>query len=399
MKLTKKLTSLLLAIVLCLTLGIPALAAEDTPEMDEETAVTVALLFVLGNIGNSQWDMTTTVDRIVPMYDNNETVSAYLVQLKTSDGAAGYVIVSADLRYPLIAEYSDDATAMVCEPNQLALAEDEPAAGKIYYYGPMNYGTEKRETAEINAERNSVQSQENFRAGAAMVRMVQSVNQEAGYSVQTTTPTGKEGNYIYNPLEYLKSLYPASQFQLLGSASAGETSVTLYTIAERNACAVYATAAVIKFHLGSSYSFSSIVNYCLSYAETGGYARRDSDGVMNYYMALGKLQPFARACCAHYGLNLNVTSMTFTTFGLAKGEIQNGRPCILNIASSDQYADHSVTAFAWASYLVPNVDVTGAGITYDFFKVVDGYDNPRLARRYVNWNSVTVDFITYFRPN
>ena len=173
MKLTKKLTSLLLAIVMCLTLGIPALAAEDTPEMDEETAVTVALLFVLGNIGNSQWDMTTTVDRIVPMYDNNETVSAYLVQLKTSDGAAGYVIVSADLRYPLIAEYSDDATAMVCEPNQLALAEDEPAAGKIYYYGPMNYGTEKRETAEINAERNSVQSQENFRAGAAMVRMVQ----------------------------------------------------------------------------------------------------------------------------------------------------------------------------------------------------------------------------------
>ena len=125
----------------------------------------------------------------------------------------------------------------------------------------MNYGTEKRETAEINAERNSVQSQENFRAGAAMVRMVQSVNQEAGYSVQTTTPTGKEGNYIYNPLEYLKSLYPASQFQLLGSASAGETSVTLYTIAERNACAVYATAAMIKFHLGSSYSFSSIVNY------------------------------------------------------------------------------------------------------------------------------------------
>ena len=133
MKLTKKLTSLLLAIVMCLTLGIPALAAEDTPEMDEETAVTVALLFVLGNIGNSQWDMTTTVDRIVPMYDNNETVSAYLVQLKTSDGAAGYVIVSADQRYPLIAEYSDDATAMVCEPNQLALAEDEPAAGKIYY--------------------------------------------------------------------------------------------------------------------------------------------------------------------------------------------------------------------------------------------------------------------------
>ena len=40
-----------------------------------------------------------------------------------------------------------------------------------------------------------------------------------------------------------------------------------------------------------------------------------------------------------------------------------------------------------------------AQTAYDFFKVVDGYDNPRLARRYVNWNSVTVDFITYFRPN
>ena len=104
MKLTKKLTSLLLAIVMCLTLGIPALAAEDTPEMDEETAVTVALLFVLGNIGNSQWDMTTTVDRIVPMYDNNETVWAYVVQLEACGGAAGYVIGAAGLRYLLIAE-------------------------------------------------------------------------------------------------------------------------------------------------------------------------------------------------------------------------------------------------------------------------------------------------------
>ena len=63
-------------------------------------------------------------------------------------------------------------------------------------------------------------------------------------------------------------------------------------------------------------------------------------------------------------------------------EISNGRPILLSIWHSDQYEDHTVTAFAWTSFQIVEVDIymnffkvkagRVAASRYDFYQTVPG---------------------------
>ena len=73
-----------------------------------------------------------------------------------------------------------------------------------------------------------------------------------------------------------------------------------------------------------------------------------------------------------------------------KKEISNDRPILLNIAYSEQYKDHTVTAYAWTQF-----DVEGEDMTFRFFKVRDGYTSSE--DRYVNFETVIGSYITRVR--
>ena len=81
----KRLLSFFLAMALILTFSPISAAATYAPEeheIDEDVAVTIAMLFVWANIGESEWNRKTTVDNIIPMYNNSDEVCAYCINLK-----------------------------------------------------------------------------------------------------------------------------------------------------------------------------------------------------------------------------------------------------------------------------------------------------------------------------
>ena len=92
----KRLLSFFLAMALILTFSPISAAATYTPEeheVDEDIAVTIAMLFVWANIGESEWNRKTTVDNIIPMYNNSDEVCAYCINLKNGSTNAGYINV------------------------------------------------------------------------------------------------------------------------------------------------------------------------------------------------------------------------------------------------------------------------------------------------------------------
>jgi len=120
---------------------------EDNASVTQDVAVTIALLFVLANLDHTNWDMTTNIQSIEPFYNNDEMVEAYCINLITSDGQAGYVIVSTDMHKPLIQEYSDVNSPLTNTDSRSGSGSFGTrivaASERVYYYGPLNYGYEK----------------------------------------------------------------------------------------------------------------------------------------------------------------------------------------------------------------------------------------------------------------
>lgn len=365
----KKTLCLLLALIFAFTMPLGAFALDgpnqaditidpvsDT-EIDEDTAAVIALLFVLSNLDETCWDMTTNISSIIPMYDNNEQVVAYCVSLFTESGDAGYIIVSADVNAPLIQEFSDSAPALID-------AEDAEAE-TVYYYGPMAYGTEKDETA--------VYAYENCTA---------STTEQTGGLVASIKAMGElasTNDYITNPLTYLRGLYPNATFTVFSSGSVSGT-VTGYTIGVTNGCVVYATAAIMQYHSGET--FSSVVSNCQRIAREGGYTRSSTD----YYITNAKTKAFVQACCDYYQLGRTATLSSVNVWLGATGEIKNNRPVILGIATSQQYSDHAVTAISYIQY-----DVDSPAQICSFFGVKDGYTS---STRYLDATNVVGMYYT-----
>ena len=272
------------------------------------------------------------------------------------------MVVSTDLYDQLIIEYSPDSwyiadciSGMGIDLDKL----DQP----IYYDGPLQYSLNK----EIVAEKQEIEITEEMRKTRLQ-------NEELIQSISPIALSLTSG-YITYPLYFLQANYPGRTFSLSGSAETGY--VLQYAYSETNADVVYATAAILKYYLGSSAWFSAVVNNCLSVAQSGGYAPYAASG--NYNIPSGNVQSYVQACINSYGLGKQAANISSQIWTYGKNEINANRPFILRISSSSSYSNHAVTAFGWYKY----VD-TGTN-SYYFFKVNDGYSN--VASRYVYVNT------------
>ena len=318
--------------------------------MDENTAVTLASLFVLSNVKEDKWSMDTQIEQAIPLIGKNAQIAAYCVVFSCFERTAGYVIVSTNLYDQLIVEYSPSIeyiTDYITKEKIMLSQVKQP----LYYSGSLRYSynptlVEEEHDIIITEEMMSIHAQ----------------NEELIHRINPIVLT-LVGGYITNPLYFLELNYPGYVFGLSGSGTTDF--VWIYEIEEWNACVPYATAAIIKYYL-SSYNYTTIKNNCLSIAENGGYAPNASDE--NYYITNLNTIGYIQACINYYGLNKTVgfsTTGLIWTMGIA--EINANRPFILHIATSYGYSDHSVTAFAWRWYID-----NGANY-YKFFEVRDGY--------------------------
>lgn len=363
------------------TLSINDVETADA-EIDMSVATTMALLFVLSNLDYTEWDMSTTVDNIVPLYNSNDSINGYCVNLRTGQIGSGYVVVSTNPYEPLIQEYSDTAVLLIdnSELNMETLTEytANPTNNRIYFDGPLSYSTSKHTDIsgnKIYSSVNETNMSTNYQYACQFIKDIK----ETG-----TIPLATRG-YISDPLVYLAELYPNCVYTNNGYYNMGDSSIYGYIIEGYNACGEYGTAAIIEHYLRGVYSYSTIASRCKTIARDNGYATYYSDTGWDYYIDIGDLAPFVRACLNYYGMNKTASSSLFS-WSTGTSEISNNRPILLNIATSGQYEDHTVTAYAWTTFYIYDLNYESK-----YFKVKDGYASES---RYVCYNTIAGSYIT-----
>ncbi len=164
--------------------------------------------------------------------------------------------------------------------------------------------------------------------------------------------------------------------------------VTTYNIGSLwNGCVVCGTACILLRYAPSTADYDSIKMACKMVAEDYGYADH-STGSWNYRIAVGQTSNYINQC----SLSLMLGKMATSTLLIsqARTEIDNNRPCLLNISHyNSQHIDHAVVAFGW---LVYKVTMSGLNDTFFYFyKIKDGDCS---GDRYCCQDAITLSFVT-----
>ena len=437
-KLFRRLTSLFLVLALVCSSSVFAtdMTADAKPEtaIDENIAATIALLMVNAEIENTEWTENTSVRSIIPMYDEDNTINSYCINLMTDTDDAGYVIVSADLSSCLIQEYSDVASfSSFLEENEdntaftrkLSLNSDENVLEEmcvnnpVYYNGPLEDGFDKEvvfaseeaisdtaetmdEIVEAGTADSKDESNEEILTGseteidkdAIYEQNVEFINGLTDIGVTSfekyyVDPNGIQAQSsiygddggIINPVTYLNYMYSGYTFKNAGWKNLGESSVYSYIINGKNACTEYATAALLEYYIWASHDYNSIVSICKAIAISNGWATSS-----NYYISLAHTKSFVKECKDSYNMDMSVKMSYADTWAYAVNNIDNSRPFILGIYKGSNYSDHCVTCYAYTSFKNSQLG------TFKFLKVKDGYVTDG---RYVLENSLSLNFILW----
>lgn len=365
--------------------------------ISEDVAVTVAAHFVWGSLEVSDvWNEQTTIGNVVPLYNVDDEINAYCVNLITDGVQTGYVVVSANINESLIQEYSYTANTLNIE-DSYASSNSRTVSNKserIYYYGPLSYSTAKYYTEDDNAKSvsNDIENAENNHAEENKAYI--SYLKKYGL-IPTNNGTRNSSNDeipISSINEYLKDKYPDKTFTIdTTNANMVLEKVEGYVIKGYNACSLYGSAAMIRFHLGYDYDFSidAIADQLKVFAAENGFAEWEKDkNRWNYYIHIGSLAPFINACINEFTILDKKASSSLFSWSTGTDEITAGRPILLNIDKSEQYEDHTVLAFAWCEYVNRS---GGKPSKIRFYGVKDGYVTDT---RFVNYEEIGLSYIT-----
>lgn len=397
MKKCKRLISL--AIALCLIIGscpcafaintdIDDLSGTESPPITENVAFVLAAMFVAGNTDCTVWDDRTQFDSITPLYDEDDSIEAYCLSLVNEDNPNGYIVVSANFDNPLIIEFSDEAAlyasnaSVTEEPVEINAVSSERE--RIYYYGPLDYSTEKR-TIEFDAK--AADSAESVRSADTTNSMALVNAISNTLSSIPNVATTDDGLPIVNPISYIQQYFPGWTYSNYdyNNLDPNYQRIEQYRISHTNACVSYATAAVIHYWR-PSWAYTDIVSQCLStHSEMWPNAT-------DYTVPLGSTSSFVRNVLDSYSLtHWNTGSVYFNTWENGKEQIDLGNPFIMCLATGGGYQAHAVTVFAWTIFEVSNGDLTGY---QNFFKIQDGYTT---SSRYICTSTLedVTDFLVY----
>ena len=350
--------------------------------MDENVEQTIALLFVMCSMDSNAWDERTTIKDTIPLYSLEGQVNAYCIVLKSGNRDCGYIIVSAKGNTSIIQEYSDASQPLFYEGH----IDSEYDNNRVLYLGPLNYESIEITQLSLPDENNIHNSEDIIFEDEDFYALIR--------YIRRTGMITTENRYLSDPLVWLQSLYSTNDFYHVGSYSIPDYAIPSYTINNSlypgGACSIYGVSCILKYYLGNSYTFASVLSTCVSVAQTGWYANYNN-GSWNYYIQLGSLQPFAQDCVDQYGLNIYVYSSYPFSWTTGVNEISNNRPFLYNVAYSLEYEDHTVTSYGYDWYYI-----TLTNSNMRFYKVRDGYTANE--SRYISVDYVTGAFGTRFVP-
>lgn len=363
----KKKISVIISLFLCLVVVSTSTQAANISKnevgdealfVDEDIALTIGLLFVAESLSESSWKTTTQIRRIVPLYDNSDIITHYYIELLT-DESKSYVIVSTDMEGPLITEFSDNGELFVENNDNARNPISELLEGQKLYYNAFRcslHAIDKEIKYDISKEEANI-FRRNAEACIYFIRKNHITLKQAGcYYGFIDNPVV----FIQNAFSYYSISYYSEHLVLNYSV------IPNYDIQLDDGCFVYATAAILNYYL-SSYSYDYLVDVCRSVAESQGYVT-GINGIGNYYISNLDTVPYVNDCLSAVNLSKNAS---YAFLSAAKTEINNNRPCLLNIGYyASVHVDHTVTAIGYRTYYL--VGSGGATMDVTFYRVKDG---------------------------
>jgi len=393
-------------------------------DLSQENAEVAAAAFLLSDVVNneeSEWDNTSKIGEVTPMYDLNDNITAYSCQVVTGNENAGYIVVPASSELSPIVEFSYSSESPVGILNNATETLNDTldalnnTSDKVYYTGGFNYFKEveskgkmqfnsinNEEIDRADIENNFKVTRENAKRNNEVWADIKKVNKSdikelftAGSSADNTY-----GGAITDPNAYLQSVfmttkvytYDSSKSKILsyvgnwlmedyestngvGASGSRVNNCTLTTLS--NILIYYSINGYSKIpsDKASIYSVVRAEGVKLGYTPGNGLGVTSNDNLVdNVWKAFG--------CTSGSGSNDYTWS-----FNTLTSEINNNRPVMLSFAS-DPYYNHTIAVRGYATY-------KNGGSDYLFAVVRDNWHS---GDRYISSQEAYVACATKITP-
>lgn len=391
----KKLTSLLLAIILVFSFVVPASAASNetekagiAPYFSEAEAADIALLFVLNNAGkgDNNWSSDTFINEVYVLYDFNNNVTGYTFKLCTNGNYSGYICVSANQDVMPIQEFSfTDLPVFEEKLSADVLAEIEKndfknekasrtTTDRIVYNGNLEYFVNDS-GSYFDMDRKIVtppQTREVRQVNAEAVAHNSKLKEIIADSQRGNNYSGQLNGYVISDrFTYMKDRYGSYSYEG-GSSLSGFTGLDMDDYGGSNDCSLVSITAVAKYYR-STYpnipsSTSDIYDDVLAVGKEHGYT---TSGGTNPTVIDNIIEDSFKK----WGYTVSASNTYVWSFSTFTNQIDspNSNPVLFNIATG-YYADHTITVIGYVEY-----DVA------DFLMVKDNWST---STRYVHWQQM-----------
>ena len=395
----KKLISITLALAMIFAMSATVFAVDSNPKenrgdyIDVDVAVTIGLLFVVGNIDSegSLWNERTTISSVVDLYDIDDSIIAYSMELITDDQPTGYITLSAWSGTDLIQEYSFSDM-----PIYKLQEKEYDDSMPVYYGGPLCYALDINNLQQSFSD--DYYTEEKVNNNKEFLDFI-SLKGPYDYAQTTVTSVNGYGEYITDPVSYLINVYGSGTCSLNSSRTLASSSDQY--IRRYNGCTITAIAGVVYTNatniIGYNASFNTINDDCEDIAD----GQNPTSTV--YYNTSGigvtLIDDYANDVLDYYGSSWSASNHYTSAWSGCKSEIDSGRATCLNIAIAGPYYNHSVEA---CGYKIYSFSLLAGPV--NFLGVKDGYivkvgtTNYGTAMRYIAMNATSVNCYTKLCP-
>ncbi len=339
---------------------------EKEPEtISRQEAVKAAETFMTESEGNLQEDLNK---EITPMYNEKNTVSAYMITFDKGNKHKGYAIIDAEENQGQVIEYSygednfiEKAKDHICEDNK------EEKSARIYYLGGLNYVLKTKKGKKITYTDITTSNTKQLPDI--------SKKQNAKYD---GSGTKKEG-IITNPESCISGTILSSKaYNVPESLNKGKTGIGKYKsyptmdyYGTENICAPTAGTNLLyhwynvnsrKYGNLKNNSWTNTFNHLFVLMKTSkqnGTQRENVANAMKIY-------------CKNRGFECRAKTYQDKKKGNnVIEELHHCRPCILHVSDHATYDWHAMLALGYEKYKYKNGKTT---ITDNYIRVADGWD-------------------------
>lgn len=394
MKIYKRIITIMLTIIMALNMNMISFAGEHKELSSNEKIVLlkaeeVAIFHVksvMATNEDSPWNSGVRISQRKAMFDINNEISAYYLELENKNKEpAGYIVVGANMgEFPII-EYSDMGVSFLDMGLQNTKSKIEEDSGlnvkenssKVLYLGNLFYAVEhtmeNEETITYDITTSDCSKMELSDITDKNTDDLADIIQEAWNFYETNTggsnPPDSGEDFITNPSNYESGYDSVNHFIITNGARYYNT-MTDFADSNAKVCAPTAATNLCKYwylrdtsrfvNLFKDCSWDSVFDSFVDYMETSYYETGTSDyNVADAY----------RLFFDEVGLSCQAWFSSGTNNGrYIVNELDNDRPCHLMVHDHYLYGNHSVLAVGYAEYKY--------GSSYStYIRIADGWTN------------------------